>query len=105
MILSDIEQNQTETIERELLTEESWRREFIGYIANTFIGDVKLGEHQYQKLLAKGREDTWNYIKPTLGKKAGILGNSITDMKAFYLFQKLWKEMINYDGYEHCNIL
>ena len=44
-------------------------------------------------------------ISPLLGKKAGILGNSIPKMKAFYLFQKLWKGMTDYDEYEQCNIL
>ena len=94
MILSDIEQNQTETIKRELIPEESWRREFIGYIANSFIGDVKLGEHQYQKLLAKGREDTWNYIKPTLERPSLVISevNEAGEETGRYNFIKVFNE-------------
>ena len=39
----------------------------------TVIGVVKLGEHQYQELTIKGREDTWIYIKPTLERPSPII--------------------------------
>ena len=58
-----------------------------------FLNTLSLSSPQIQKIL--------HCLKRDLGKKAGILGNSISEMKAFYLFQKLWKEMINYDEYEH----
>ncbi len=40
---------------------------------DTVIGVVKLGEHQYQELTIKGREDTWIYIKPTLERPSPII--------------------------------
>lgn len=39
----------------------------------TVIGVVKLGEHLYQELTIKGREDTWIYIKPTLERPSPII--------------------------------
>lgn len=93
-ILSDIEKNQTENVERESLTKESWHREFEGYAANTVIGEVKLGEHQYQKLLAKGREDTWAYIKPTLERPSLLISevNEEVEETGCYNFIKAFNE-------------
>jgi len=59
-----------------------------------FIGDVELGEHQYQKLLAKGRKDTWNYIKPTLERPSLVISevNEAGEETGRYNFIKVFNE-------------
>ncbi len=49
-----------------LLTEEIWENEIRGKKFKTPIGDVKLGENQYEKNKGKGREREFGMIIPTL---------------------------------------
>lgn len=48
------------------LTSENWRKEFPNDRVQTPIGEVKMGDNQYQKLIDKGRQGQLGMIKPTL---------------------------------------
>ena len=66
-ILLDLETNPEPIVPSRDLSYEEWRKEFgLEQKINTPLGVVKLGEHQFEKLLNKGRDSKYNMIKPTL---------------------------------------
>lgn len=75
------------------LTPENWRAEFgEDNIVKTPIGEVKMGEHQYFKLLERQREGYFGMIKPTLANPDIVLEESapepIAERDSKYLFVK-----------------
>ena len=76
------------------LTSENWKREFGNGILNTPMGDVKIGENQFFKMIDKGREKEAGMIKPTLTdpdfviEEASIAKEGDTERASSYLFVK-----------------
>lgn len=78
------------------LTIENWDAEFgEDGIINTPIGDVKMGENQFTKLMRQGRNGKLGMIKPTLENPDIIIediseakGPAITERKSSYVYVK-----------------
>ena len=78
------------------LTIENWDAEFgKDGIVNTPIGEVKMGEHQFAKLMRKGRDGKLGMIKPTLENPDIIVEDEskakdgdITERPSSYVFVK-----------------
>jgi len=100
-----------ETIERAKvmpvleLTPGNWKSEFGDGVLSTPLGDVKIGENQYEKLLEKGREKEFGMIKPTLTDPDFVIEESSTakegqetERPSSYLFVKAF---IGKDGKKH----
>jgi molybdopterin-guanine dinucleotide biosynthesis protein A len=80
-------QNISKVIQKELNTK-NWLEEFgENQTLLTPIGEVKIGNNQYEKLLAKNRVDDFSMIKPTL-KYPTIIIQNITDE---FIFIKAFK--------------
>lgn len=75
-------------VEKEL-TPEAWQEEFgPNLTVETPIGLYKLGEHQYEKLAAQGREKYFGLIKPTLKEPLAI----VRDERQGAVFIKTFRE-------------
>ena len=69
-------------------TSENWQKEFPDRIVQTPIGEVTLGEHQFEKLMQKGRGQYLGLIKPTLENPSMIL----KDPEGATLFIKAFRQ-------------
>lgn len=59
-------QNSSNFYEEKVLTVENWKKEFPNQRTKTPIGEVKLGEMQFEKLVNNNRVHYFGMIKPTL---------------------------------------
>ena len=78
----------------EPFSRENWDKTFKDFSADTTIGKVFLGQHQYEKLINKGRTLDWSLIKPTLENPSVILAETDENgnENGCYEFIKSFKE-------------
>lgn len=86
------------------LTSAGWQSEFGNGLLQTPMGEVKLGENQFAKMIEKGRENEAGMIKPTLTdpdfviEEASQANDGNTERPSSYLFVKAF---IGNDGKKH----
>ncbi|MBO6250358.1 MAG: nucleotidyltransferase domain-containing protein [Muribaculaceae bacterium] len=80
-------------------TPENWAAEFPDGKVNTPLGEVKMGDNQFQKLGDKGRQDQLGMIKPTLENPDVIIEDAseakdgdVAERKSSYVFVKAFKK-------------
>jgi len=81
-------QQEAEPFRKIAATSENWQKEFPDRIVQTPIGEVTLGEHQFEKLMQKGRGQYMGLIKPTLENPSMIL----KDPEGATLFIKAFRQ-------------
>nr|DAT34135.1 MAG TPA: chromosome segregation ATPase [Caudoviricetes sp.] len=82
----DAEHNAETVPAGKIFSAETWNEEFHGFIADTTVGKVKLGQHQFDKLIRKSRTEDWVYIKPTLERPSLIIAEVGEDSKETYRY-------------------
>ena len=81
---------------RELkLTKDNWLKEFgINQVVATPIGNVKIGNNQYEKLSSKSRDNYFGIVKLTLEKPLLVIKNSDKTIVFIKSFKKNDKDII-----------